>query len=108
MVYIFHQAKVAFPLGCSSRPYQGRVGLGHGYLDMWEPYDKVTSNVGAGPVAKRPGRELRKRRPRMGQLTTGIPFYSSNGDAPTTRVSLKVTPCEQGTGFRVGIFEVNP
>ena len=74
----------------------------------WEPYDKVTRNVGAGPVAKRPSRGSRKRRPRRGQLTTGIPFHSSNGDAPTTRVSLKTTPCEQSTGFRVGIFEIDP
>ena len=79
-----------------------------GSLDVWEPYDRVTLNVGAGPVAKRPGRESMKRRPRVGQLTTGLPFHSSNGDAPTTRVSLKVTPCEQNTGFRVGIFEVDP
>ena len=34
MVFISHQAEVAFPLGCPNRPYQGRVGLGHGSLDV--------------------------------------------------------------------------
>ena len=108
MVFISHQAEVTFPLVCSSRPYQGRVRLGHDSLDAWEPYDRVTRNVGAGPEAKRPGRESMKRRPRIGQLTTGIPFHSSNGDAPTTQVSLKATSCEQSTGSRVGISEVDP
>ena len=34
MVFISHQAEVTFPLDCPNRPYQGRVGLGHGSLDV--------------------------------------------------------------------------